>query len=179
MLDLPKFHEFMTPLLQVLKENGVMYRQDAIDAVIRREGLTEEQLAVAQESNGKSVVRGRIAWASSYLKQAGALTYPRRAHFALGPNADQLLALGRPATLPDIRALPEYKAHQAAKAEIAAAAAEEETGAALSDSTPEDLIEKGFAELRKQLVADLLEINGRVGRGGLGNGCGCDGFSGR
>jgi len=33
-LDLPKFHEFMTPLRLVLQANGEMYRQDATDRFV-------------------------------------------------------------------------------------------------------------------------------------------------
>ena len=93
MVDIPKWHQFMKPLLEVLKENGEMYRHDAIEAVVRKENLTGEQLALVQESNGKSKAKGRVGWASSYLRVAGALSGPRRGYFALGPNAETLLNL--------------------------------------------------------------------------------------
>ena len=57
MVEIPKFHEFMTPLLLVLKENGEMYRNDAFDATIEKVGLTDEQKAVIRESTGRSVAR--------------------------------------------------------------------------------------------------------------------------
>ena len=96
MLEIPKFHEFMRPLLEVLRDQGGLARTDAIEAVVKRMGLSEEQVAVSQESNGNSLVRGRIGWASSYLRVAGALIGPQRGYFALGPNATALLALYRP-----------------------------------------------------------------------------------
>ena len=43
MAEIPKFHEFMRPLLEVLVENGEMHWHDAIDATIKKVGLTEEQ----------------------------------------------------------------------------------------------------------------------------------------
>ncbi len=46
MIDIPKWHQFMRPLLEVLKENGEMPRQEAIDAVVDKVGLSEEQLGV-------------------------------------------------------------------------------------------------------------------------------------
>ena len=52
----------MRPLLEVLKENGEMYRLDAIDAVVQKVGLTEEQLAEKQISNGRSIAKGRVGW---------------------------------------------------------------------------------------------------------------------
>ena len=59
-------------------------------------------MAVSQESNGKSIARGRIGWASSYLRTAGALSGPKRGYFALGPNAPALLALDRPIKRADL-----------------------------------------------------------------------------
>ena len=102
MPDIPKFHEFMRPLLEVLHARGPMARADAIDAVVSKMQLTDEQMAVTQESNGKSLARGRIGWASSYLRVAGALIGPQRGYFALGPNAQNLLALNRPIKRADL-----------------------------------------------------------------------------
>jgi len=44
----------MLPLLEVLKERGELSRNDAIDEVVRKVVLSDEQLAISQESNGKS-----------------------------------------------------------------------------------------------------------------------------
>ena len=38
----------MRPLLEVLRENGEMYRHDAIDAVVKKMNLTQDQLAEKQ-----------------------------------------------------------------------------------------------------------------------------------
>ena len=78
--EIPKFHQFMRPLLEVLQEQGELPRNDAIEAVVQKVGLSEEQMAVSQESNGKSLARGRIGWASSYLSFAGALIGPKRGY---------------------------------------------------------------------------------------------------
>ena len=50
-MDIPKFHEFMQPLLEVHQEQGELSRNDAIDAVIEKTGLTQDQLNLSQESN--------------------------------------------------------------------------------------------------------------------------------
>ncbi len=157
MVDIPKWHEFMKPLLEVLKENGEMYRHDAIEAVVRKENLTGEQLALVQESNGRSKAKGRVGWASSYLRVAGALIGPRRGYFALGPNAEALLNLGRPIKKADLLGFQEWKNHQAHKAQQSNSNSESEETNDLEDDTPEDLIDRGIKRLRSQLIADLLE----------------------
>ena len=157
MPDIPKFHEFMRPLLEVLQEQGELARNDAIEAVIQRMGITEEQMAITQESNGKPIVRGRIGWASSYLRVAGALIGPRRGFFALGPNAKPLLGLGRPIKRSDLTGFVEWKEHQASKQSKSQSPQEVSTEINTEDSTPEDLIEAGVKLIKEQLVSDLLE----------------------
>ena len=72
MVDIPKWYDFMRPLLEVLKENGEMHRHDAVEAVVFKFGLTPEQLAEVQISDGKSKAKGIIEWlnqTTSILKQ--------------------------------------------------------------------------------------------------------------
>ena len=155
--EIPKFHQFMRPLLEVLQEQGELPRNDAIEAVVQKVGLSEEQMAVSQESNGKSLARGRIGWASSYLRVAGALIGPKRGYFALGPNASALLALGRPITRADLTGFKEWQEHQAAKQAKSQSTPDSTSDINTEDSTPEDLIEAGVKQIKEQLVSDLLD----------------------
>ena len=157
MADLPKWHEFMLPLLEVLRERGELSRNDAIDEVVQRVGLSDEQLAISQESNGKSVARGRIGWASSYLRTAGALIGPKRGYFALGPNADELFELGRPLKRADLTGFQQWQEHQAAKQAKNQSSLDTASDINTDDSTPEDLIEAGVKQIKEQLVSDLLD----------------------
>ena len=147
----------MKPLLEVLKENGEMPRQEAIDAVVDKVGLSEEQLSVLNEGNGKSKARGRVGWASSYLRVAGALDGPRRGYFALGKNAEKLLDLNRHITQADLKQIPEYLEHHKRKAERRLLINEDIENDDLNDDTPQDLIDRGIKRLRSQLIDDLLE----------------------
>jgi len=156
MPDIPKFHEFMRPLLEVLHARGPMARADAIDAVVSKMQLTDEQMAVTQESNGKSLARGRIGWASSYLRVAGALIGPQRGYFALGPNAQNLLTLNRPIKKADLTNFEEWKAHQASKLNRAQSLPDINGDFNNEDSTPEDLIETGVRLIKDQLASDLV-----------------------
>jgi len=156
-IDIPKWHEFMKPLLEVLKVNGEMSRQEAVEAVVQKVGLTPEQLAEVQVSDSKSKARARVGWASSYLRVAGALSGPRRGYFALGPNAETLLNLGRPIKRADLTGFKEWMEHEENKAQQSIANSESEETNDLDDDTPEDLIDRGIKRLRTQLISDLLE----------------------
>ena len=116
----------MTPLLEVLRDHGELDRHTAADLVVRHMGLTPEQIALSHETSGKSVIKGRIGWASSALKSCGALIQPKRAHWASGHNAEKLLSLGRPAKLSDIRKFEEYKQHKLRKLEASVGASNDD-----------------------------------------------------
>jgi len=156
MVEIPKFHEFMTPLLLVLRENGEMYRNDAFDATIEKVGLTEEQKSVIRESTNRSVARERVGWASSYLKQAGGIIRPKRGYMYLGPNADDFLSLGRLLTVADIKKTKEWQAihnaRQASKNEDIYDSPNDQ-----ENDTPQDLIDKGIKRLNSQLIGDLID----------------------
>ncbi len=156
MIDIPKFHQFMTPLLQVLKENGEMYRNDAFDATIEKVKLTNEQKSFTRESNGRNVARERVGWASSYLKQAGGIIRPKRGYMSLGPNAEKFLSINRLITVADIKKTKEWQTlhedkHTSKDSQLDDANSDQE------NDTPQDLIEKGIKRLNSQLVADLID----------------------
>jgi restriction system protein len=123
----------------------------------KKMGISDEQMSITQESNGKPLVRGRIGWASSYLRVAGALVGPKRGFFALGPNANQLLDLARPIKRSDLTGFEEWKENHAAKQSKSQAQQEFSSEINTEDSTPEDLIEAGVRMIKEQLVADLLD----------------------
>ncbi|QNI87740.1 restriction endonuclease [Synechococcus sp. ROS8604] len=157
LVEIPKWHQFMLPLLKVLQERGELSRNDAIEAVVQKVGLSEEQMALSQESNGKSIVRGRIGWASSYLRSAGALIGPKRGYFALGPNAQNLFGLNRPIKRADLTGFKEWQDHEASKQAKNHASSDSTADINTEDSTPEDLIEAGVKQIKEQLVSDLLD----------------------
>lgn len=146
----------MRPLLEVLKENGEMYRHDAIDAVVEKMNLSKEQLAEKQISNGRSIAKGRVGWASSYLRVAGALIGPRRSYFALGPNAEKLLSLNRQLKKSDLIVFKEYKDHEERKI-INRGKNDDIEVDQIEDDTPQDLIDRGIKRLREQLIDELID----------------------
>ncbi|WP_419553988.1 restriction endonuclease [Candidatus Poriferisodalis sp.] len=83
-LDLPRYDEFMIPVLEALKELGGSARRDEIvSAVASRAELSDEQLDLRYETTGVSVAADRIGWALTYLKKIGAVDNSRRGVWAL------------------------------------------------------------------------------------------------
>ena len=119
--------------------------------------LTQDQLAEKQISNGRSIAKGRVGWASSYLRVAGALIGPRRSYFALGPNAEKLLSLNRQLTENDLLVFKEYQDHQERKIINRGKNNEVAEVDQINDDTPQDLIDRGIKRIREQLIDELLD----------------------
>ena len=157
MIDLPKFNEFFTPILQVVSETGEINAHEAVDLVIKKVGLNEEQLSLKQESNGRPLAKNRVHWACSYLYKAGGLTRPKRGFIDVGANTNQLLNLRRPVDLRDIRSTNEWKKYEEEKANRILIDTNNSANIYSGDETPEDLIDKGKSLLELNLIDELID----------------------
>ena len=88
-MDTPKYYEFMNPILPALQEcGGTLINEEVVDAVTRIMRLPNEVTERQQAGHPNvSEVEYRIAWAKSYLKQAGYLTQSARGIWALTPQS--------------------------------------------------------------------------------------------
>ena len=157
MIDLPKFNEFFTPILQIVNETGEINAHEAVDLVIKKVGLNEEQLSLKQESNGRPLAKNRVHWACSYLYKAGGLTRPKRGFIDVGANTNQLLNLKRPVDLRDIRSTNEWKKYEEEKANRILIDTNNSANIYSGDETPEDLIDKGKSLLELNLIDELID----------------------
>ena len=157
MIDLPKFNEFFTPILQVVSKTGEINAHEAVDLVIKSVGLNEEQLSLKQESNGRPLAKNRVHWACSYLYKAGGLTRPKRGFIDVGVNTNHFLNLKRPVDLRDIRSTIEWKQYEEEKANRILLNTNNSANIYLGNETPEDLIDKGKSLLELNLIDELIE----------------------
>lgn len=157
----------MLPVLQVLRTHGdAMPKNELCTAVMDAVELSEEQRGHLYETSGDLVAKDRIDWAISLLKIAGALERPGRAVYALGPNADRFLELGRPISKRDLTQTQEWQQHQEersargrqqgpqAAAQLAQSADADPVSSA---ATPEEMMESASRQLNGRLAEDLLE----------------------
>ena len=80
---IPKYEEIMLPFLKYLadgKEHGLSKTHDALAEQFK---LTDEELRELLPSGRQPVFRNRVGWARTYLKKAGLVTSPKRAHFRI------------------------------------------------------------------------------------------------
>ncbi|MBK6514513.1 MAG: winged helix-turn-helix domain-containing protein [Polyangiaceae bacterium] len=76
MTEVPAFHTFMSPLLEVLRESPTpLSIEEADRRILARLTLPAEVLAIPHGERGTEV-EYRIAWARTWLKKAGLVTNP-------------------------------------------------------------------------------------------------------
>lgn len=85
-VELPQFHELFSPVLKTLDDlGGSATNQEIERAVADHMDFTEEQISVQHDtdSGDQTELDYRLAWARTYLKDAGYLTNVERGKWAL------------------------------------------------------------------------------------------------
>lgn len=160
-VEIPKWHEFMTPILRVLADEKPYSRRELHGATSNSMGLTEDQTSITFAS-GVPKVQNRIGWAMSALTQAGAVERPARATYRITDIGRQALQdFPDRIAQADLKKFPQWVAHKEARdarraesnGETESVAAEDSTD---SDTTPEDRISGAIDELHGAAADDLL-----------------------
>jgi hypothetical protein len=90
--SIPKFYEFMRPLLEVLAEQPAPIRaKRAYDLVADRIGLSEEARLQTLPSGRVRTFRNRIGWAATHLRLADLMAAPLRGHWVLTQSGKEIL----------------------------------------------------------------------------------------
>lgn len=80
-MTIPDFQTLMLPLLQLTADGQEHSIRDARETLADQFTLSPEEKAELLPSGRQPIFDNRVAWAKSYLQQAGVLKPTRRAHF--------------------------------------------------------------------------------------------------
>jgi restriction system protein len=75
---IPDFQSVMLPLLEYLSDGKERRMKDVTEAIADRYELTEDERQEMITSGNARVIVNRVAWAKSYLKEAGLVDPVRR-----------------------------------------------------------------------------------------------------
>lgn len=157
---IPRWHEFMRPVLEVLAHGEPRQRRALIKNVLDHVGITQEQREVLL-SGGGSKAENRVGWALSELVAAEAVGRPTRAVYEITRTGHELLEKHpRGITPANLGALPAWAAHKDAVRRKREAASSPQVDL-LTDSsvstTPEERIASAAQELSDEIAAELLD----------------------
>jgi restriction system protein len=155
--QIPDFQTIMYPVLDHLRDGQEHALQELVSRLSDHFQLGPEHLAVMVPSGQQPLFKNRVAWAISYLKNAGLLFYARKGVYQITEAGQQVLREGvSKINMAYLKKFDAYKAWQSTFAQP------EEKEAEITDAeeakTPEELIGDSLSRVNDKIAADLLEI---------------------
>jgi len=161
-VTVPDFQSMMLPCLQALADGRERSAQTLYLEVADRMGISEQQRSLRHEKRGTSICNTNINFAASYLYMAGLLAKPKRACFQI-VEAGQALLKKKPERI-SIRFLvenyPSFAERQKQWRKPTEKAVDKENGDTsgfLTETPPEDTLEKAHSILCSDLARELLD----------------------
>jgi len=158
-MAVPDYQSVMLPLLQfAAKEGGEISTSEAVDALAKEMGLTEDDLKEMLPSGIQSTFVNRVGWASTYMKKAGLLEATRRGFYQITDRGKDLLKK-QPNTI-NVKLLkqyPEFLEFQQLKGTRSGdQGVESKRTSDISMATPSEALESAYENLRDELADELL-----------------------
>lgn len=153
-MTVPKFQEFMLPMLKLAGDGQVWKLADARQNLANNFDLPDEQREELLPSGRQTRLANRVAWAKVYLEQGGLLVSPKRAYFQITDRGRDVLE-NPPAEI-TIQFLSRYPEFQEFRNRSSKSNDKKATNTNESE-TPEEALESAYATIRKNLASELLE----------------------
>lgn len=155
-MSVPDFESLMLPALRVLAGGTETPIADVRSWVAENENLSDTDLAETLPSGRQTVFANRIGWAVKYMTQAGLVERVRHGVYRMTEAGEQLLQQGRAKI--DLGVLSEYPKYlEWRKPRSSARDQEAETTARTASSTPDEVLEQAFRQLRVDLEYEVLD----------------------
>lgn len=157
-MPIPDFQTVMLPLLRFASDGQEHSVREAVERLSGGFGLSEEDRQQLLPSGRQRTFDNRVAWAVSYLKQAGLLGSPARGRFVITDHGLKVLqSPPERITIPYLSKLsPEFREFRSTRArrDDGGQGEQEPTN---EERTPEEQFEAADRALRKALERELLE----------------------
>lgn len=155
-MAVPDFQSLMLPLLRIAADGREHSLAEARDVMAADLKLSPAELEEMLPSGRQAKFANRVAWAKSYLQQAGLLVSPRRAHFHISDRGRAVLKTPPPRI--DIKFLeqyPEFVDFRTPKVEATTVFVDVPSTQPEPD-TPEEALEAAHQKMRVGLASELL-----------------------
>lgn len=155
-MSIPDFQTCMLPLLNVIADGKDYSTHDIESSLAAIFNLSDDELSALLPSGRQKIFRNRVAWAKSYLKQAGLLESPKRGFIKITSRG--LTVFNDAPDIVNIKYLykyPEFVEFRNAKSsgeEVGEIKAQE-----ITENTPEEVLELAHEKIRSELAQELLE----------------------
>ncbi len=158
-MAVPDFQSLMMPLLRIARDGQEHPLAEARDILVAEFKLSDADREELLPSGRQAKFSNRVAWAKSYLQQAGLLVSPRRGYFQISDRGREALKTA-PARI-DIKFLeqyPEFVEFRNPKGDVTEVPSQAPS-VQPEPETPEEALEAAHLKMRIGLASELL---GRV-----------------
>lgn len=153
-MAIPDFQSIFLPLLKACADGNEHTKQELLPLLAKQFGLTDSELEITIASGKQGMFYNRVAWAQTYLKQAGLFEYPRRGVLKITARGLQILQ-DNPQSL-NVRYLKDFTEFLANRKPGNNNFVESVPMVLDAQETPDELIAGGYKQLREALVVELL-----------------------
>ena len=154
-MAIPDYQTCMLPLLKYASDGKIHKLADAISAISDQFNLTTEERETLLPSGTQILIANRVAWAKTYLKKAGLLTDPKRAHFQITDRGRALMK-ENPSEI-NSKSLRKYEEFNEFQNKSNQKIHEEKAIDYPVYSTPEEALEYGYQKLTENLTDELIK----------------------
>jgi restriction system protein len=159
--QMPNWEGFMIPTLHVLSDGVIRHWREFQPLVADRAALTDEQKLEMLPSGNQIKYENRIGWGVSFLTNVGALTRPKRGHYAITDAGRQLLTnFPKGVKESDIRMLgkdPHSPIRVYQKSERATNTLDPIVAPDADTMTPTEQVQSGVERIHQEVALELLE----------------------
>jgi restriction system protein len=158
-MAIPDYQTVMLPLLKIAEAKSPISVKAAIDLISEEFRLTPEERATLLPSGKQEIIVNRVGWARTYMKKAGLLSSPQRGVMAITDRGKQVLA-EKPATInvAFLSRFPEFEEFRSVEhSKENGTDSKKPVVVAADTSTPEELLEDSYQELKASLLDELLD----------------------
>ncbi len=151
-MSVPKYFEMYKSFLRGLADGQEHPYIDVKKQVIQDFNLSDTDIAELLPSERQTIFSNRIGWCRTYLKKAGLIESPSRAHFVITDEGKRILNTVDVITNDTLRTFPSFV--EFLDGEVNSGQAHITTNN--SDETPQETLERVHSELNKVLKDELL-----------------------
>ncbi|MFA6301695.1 MAG: restriction endonuclease [Legionella sp.] len=154
-MAIPNYQTFMLPVLKSVNGNEPLKYSTLIELVTNQFNFSPDEKKELIPSSKMTVLKNRIGWAKSYLKQAGLLFYPQRGFVSLTPLGNNVLAKS-PETI-DTNYLKQFPDFLAFLDRNSSSNKPLNTNEDLQNATPDELMEQTYSTLKSKILDELID----------------------
>lgn len=156
-MPIPDYQEIMLPLLQHTADGQIHTAREFKETLADHFGLTPDERHQMLPSGQQTTFHNRVAWAKTYLSQAGLLETVRRGQFRITERGRTIL--NSPPERIDsafLSQFPEFTAFRSRNRSDNGSDEEQPLATDANEQTPEEPFQHAYAQIRDDLASELL-----------------------